>query len=111
MVRLTDEEIQRALRKKAVTDGGWVDANDLGSEALVIVAKQCMETGRYVEYSCYETTGDAGHDLRNRGAVYHTCTSRRTTCRYKLPRGDRRIVIHQDRWRGLGYTESWSVSP
>lgn len=43
--------------KKAVTDGGWVDANDLGSEALVI-AKQSMETGRYVEYSCcYETTG------------------------------------------------------
>ena len=43
----------------------------------------------------------ADHDIRDRGAVYHVCTGKHSTCRFKLPRGDRRIVIHLDRWRLL----------
>eukprot|EP00435_Cladocopium_sp_Y103_P007424 s3249_g2.t1 len=39
----------------------------------------------------------ADHDLKERGAVYHFCQSKHSTCRFKLPRGDRRVVIHLDR--------------
>ena len=131
---LSEEEAQKVLRlNRPVTDAGWVEAEDLGSEALLI-AKETMEAGRYLEYACYESTGApqgravlrlqsweeegvlkashgecsdpyyqwyADHDVRDRGAVYHVCTGRHSTCRFKLPRGDRRIVIHLDRWRLL----------
>ena len=131
---LTEEEAQKVLRlNRPVTDAGWVEAEDLGEEALLI-AKETMEAGRYLEYACYESTGApqgravlklqsweeegvltgshgecsdpyyqwyADHDIRDRGAVYHVCTGKHSTCRFKLPRGDRRIVIHLDRWRLL----------
>ena len=131
---LNSEEAHRALRlNRPSTDAGWVDAVDVGSEALV-TAKETMETGRYLEYCYYESTGApqgravlklldwedegvlnadhgecsdpyyqwyADHDIKEKGAVYHICSGRHSTCRFKLSRGDRRIVIHLDQWRLL----------
>ena len=54
---LTEEEPQKTLRlNRPVTEGGWVDAEDMGSESLLI-AKAGMKAGRYLEYTCYESTG------------------------------------------------------
>ena len=131
---LNSEQALRVLRlHRPSSDTGWVDAADVGSEALVI-AKETMEAGRYLEYCCYESTGApqgravlklldweddgvlvaehcecsdpyyqwyADHDIKERGAVYHICQGKHSTCRFKLPRGDRRIMIHLDRWRLL----------
>ncbi len=131
---LTEEEAQKTLRlNRPVTEGGWVDAEDMGSESLLI-AKAGMKAGRYLEYTCYESTGApqgwavlklqsweeegvlrashgersdkyyqwyVDHDIRDKGALYHVCTGKHSTCRFKLPRGDRRILIHLDRWRLL----------
>ena len=35
------------------------------------------------------------------GAVYHVCQGSAKTCKRRLARGDRRILIHVDRWRLL----------
>ena len=42
----------------------------------------------------------ANHDLtRGDGAVFHVCTTSHQRCKFKLPRRDRRTVIHLDTWR------------
>eukprot|EP00438_Fugacium_kawagutii_P016522 Skav222460 [mRNA] locus=scaffold3319:167084:173482:+ [translate_table: standard] len=45
----------------------------------------------------YEWYGS--HDLSGGQAVYHVCRSKHTQCRCRLPRGDRREIVHMDRWR------------
>eukprot|EP00438_Fugacium_kawagutii_P012071 Skav210675 [mRNA] locus=scaffold5572:31742:33130:- [translate_table: standard] len=45
----------------------------------------------------YEWYGS--HDLSGGQAVYHVCRSKHTQCRCRLPRGDRRVIVHMDRWR------------
>eukprot|EP00438_Fugacium_kawagutii_P005232 Skav217100 [mRNA] locus=scaffold139:22442:23425:+ [translate_table: standard] len=43
----------------------------------------------------------ATHDLQRSGAVYHVCGEARRKCKAKLPRGDRSVVIHMEKWRLL----------
>ena len=42
----------------------------------------------------------AQHEL-SKGSLYHVCQGSAKSCRRRLPRGDRRILIHVDRWRLL----------
>ena len=54
----------------------------------------------------------------SKGAVYHVCQGSAKSCRRRLPRGDKRILIHVDRWRLLtpqvmvdqGYLKSQGVA-
>ena len=42
----------------------------------------------------------AQHQLtKGEGAIYHICRSSARKCKFKLPRRDKRTVIHLDRWR------------
>ena len=41
----------------------------------------------------------ATHDLKDGRAVYHLCSSKRSQCVTRLGRGDRREMIHLERWR------------
>eukprot|EP00438_Fugacium_kawagutii_P004852 Skav221073 [mRNA] locus=scaffold3118:301772:302386:- [translate_table: standard] len=38
------------------------------------------------------------NDLRDGGGVFHVCTGSRRSCRVRLPRGDRRELVHLERW-------------
>ena len=132
-LKLTPDEIHTQLRLgRPATDAAWVDACDLGAEALVI-AQEAMESGRYLEYSCYEANGTAqgravirlkswedeaagllvadhgersdeyyqwymDHEVQG-AAVYHVCKDKHSKCKQKLEKGDRRHLIHMDRWR------------
>ena len=55
---LTVDEVDLALRlERPASDASWVTAADLGPEALRI-AVETMESGRYVEYACYDDRGN-----------------------------------------------------
>ena len=55
---LTVDEVDLALRlERQASDASWVTAADLGPEALRI-AVETMESGRYVEYACYDDRGN-----------------------------------------------------
>ncbi len=47
----------------------------------------------------YEWYGQ--NELKEEACLYHMCLSRAPRCKTRLPRGDRRILIHVDRWRML----------
>ena len=54
---LSHDEIESALRLgRLSSDASWVTAADLGEEALKI-AVETMESGRQVEYACYQNDG------------------------------------------------------
>ena len=85
---LTEEEAQKTLRlNRPVTEGGWVDAEDMGSESLLI-AKAGMKAGRYLEYTCYESTGGPSRTGRSEAAEL----GRRRSSE-GLPRGALRQVL------------------
>ena len=118
---LSEEEVQKALRLNSpLTDAGWVQGEDLG-EGSVVIARQTMvhwvpmlrdngdTSGSRRQRGCSE--GSMGNALtpipngmptmtpRSVAQSSMCATTKHSTCRFKLPRGDRRIVIHMDKWR------------
>lgn len=45
----------------------------------------------------YEWYGS--HDLAGENGVYRVCNGSRRSCRARLPRGDRRELVHMEKWR------------
>ena len=67
---------------------GWEDM----SQGLVNAEHILASDGYYAWYM--------EHQVKDRG-IYHLCGGAARHCRRKLARGDRRTVIHLDRWRLL----------
>ena len=66
----------------------WEDAENGLFQAAHVLASD----GYYEHY--------AQHDLA-KGCVFHICIGPASQCRVKLPRGDKREVVHIDKWRLL----------
>lgn len=62
-------------------------------DAGLFMAEHVIASDAYYEY--YGST-----DLAQ-GCVYHLCAGRASGCKKKLSKGDRRTVVHVDRWRIL----------
>ena len=60
----------------------------------LFVAKHMGATDGY--YAWY-----GSNELKEGACLYHMCLGRAPRCKTRLPRGDRRILIHVDRWRML----------
>ena len=60
----------------------------------LFVAKHMGATDGY--YAWY-----GENELKEGACLYHMCLGRAPRCKTRLPRGDRRILIHVDRWRML----------
>ena len=132
---LKADEVTSCLRLgRPLTETNWVLASE-GEGGSLDVALEVFESGRWIEYQCYDDAGQpqgraevelhkwedaqggwfVGHHgaaqdqyyqwyVENQlqaGVVFHLCDGRASACRKKTARGDRRAVIHVDKWRML----------
>ena len=82
-------------------DGQW---RDQGKATVKLVTWENKDEGYFVaehilasdEY--YEYYGS--HDLA-KGSLYHLCQGRASSCKKRLARGDKRVLVHVDKWRML----------
>ena len=133
---IPEDDVEKVLNlQRPLSELGWLDSREVRDLSLK-TAQEMMQTGRYVEYDCYDNswnqqgrgaiklgswldfnqglfTGEHGpssdgyyewfvsESMGKDDGAYHICSGPASRCRVRLPRGDRRQLIHIDRWRML----------
>eukprot|EP00438_Fugacium_kawagutii_P020958 Skav211849 [mRNA] locus=scaffold305:925833:932175:+ [translate_table: standard] len=103
----SQESARRIMSKGSLVEYECYDQRGRGQGRAVIRLIEWADYGSAMLKADHVVASDsyydwyARKDLKASKAVYHVCGDQRRKCKEKLPRGDRREVVHVERWRML----------